>query len=78
MIKRKDKIDSFKAISLSGSIFTIEVFQNILDVGSMGNPNAEKGGLKEALTYPDGVHCTRIDDNTFQIFNGEIVTRILK
>ena len=79
MIKRKELIDTFEARSTdSKTSYIIHIYQNILNASSFGNPSAEKSGLKEAVTYPDMVPCNRIDDNTFQILNGEIVTKILK
>ncbi len=75
MIKRKELIESFEAISQHGFIYNVHIYQNILDANSTSN-NAEIKGLKEAFTYPDMIPCNRIDENTFQVIGAGIIKRI--
>lgn len=67
-IKRIEPVESFPAVSNTGKIYRINIYQKILDCGDSNNPNAETPGNKYAKT--DGnMDCNRVDDNTWKILD---------
>ena len=67
--KERREIGRFVARSDDGSYkTTIIIYQDFVDAGSRGNPNAVLPGTKHARTI-DGYACNRIDDDTFEVVN---------
>lgn len=66
MMKRE--INRFQAVSDDGYETTIVVYQHLIATGTMQNPNAVIGGMKEVRTV-DGFACNRLNEDTFEIVN---------
>ena len=76
-VKETREIKRFDARSDDGEYeTTIIIYQDFIDAGTRGSPNAVIPGMKKARTI-DGCACNRIDDDTFEIVpTGVIVRRI--
>lgn len=75
MTKQWEEItDEFDAQSENGQIYRVVVSTTMIDVRSAANRNAvpTEGRLKTYRTS-DGHHCNRIDDNTYQIVELELL-----
>lgn len=79
MNKTKTKIiDRFKAITESGKVFTIDVYQDFTVTDSFGAEPQEIPGFKYFKSSA-GKHVNEINENTYEILGGIekiIVTRI--
>jgi hypothetical protein len=68
VIKRVEHTGSFTAVGDDGSPVMVDIFTEIVDVGTFGNPDAEMEGLKRLLTA-DGHHVNRLDKGKYQVVN---------
>ena len=69
-------IEKFEAIgNFTGKRYIVIITQEILDTGSLNNPISTIKGLKHAR-LDNGNDINRINDNEFQIIDGEMITRI--
>ncbi len=66
MIKRTDKIGTFRATSENGEVTVIDVFQEIIDVGTLSDPDGEIPGLKSLKTR-DGDHVNRVTKGDYKV-----------
>ncbi len=72
----KTIIEEFDAVSESGQVHSIIVWQEWHDVGTASDPTAKVPGLKEMITS-EGIHVNYIDPNTFKLVNtDEIIRRV--
>lgn len=64
----KRKTDEFDAQSEDGRTFHILIYRDVINAGTLTNPNATIDGLKSARTT-EGYHCNFIDEreSTFEI-----------
>lgn len=66
MIKRVDRMGSFTAYDDSGNSYVLEIYADVIDAGTMDDPNAEHFGVHKILTA-DGSHVNRVSKGSYQI-----------
>ena len=62
----KRKTDEFEAHSEDGRRFFVTIYTDVINAGTLTDPNATIDGLKSARTS-EGYHCNFIDQNTWEI-----------
>ena len=69
-------MDEFDAVAEDGRRYRLQVYKEILDTGALHDPTATcLPGFKRVCTS-DGMDCSRINDDTFEIVSlGLIVKR---
>lgn len=73
----KREIERFNAVSDDGSYeTTLIIYQDYIDAGTRGNPNAVVSGLMEVLTI-DGLTCIHVDDDTFEVVNEQLRPQLI-
>lgn len=71
----KKLIEQFAAAGSDGKNYTVQIWQDFKDAGTMSNPGAKIAGLKTCRTA-DGQLCNRTDDKTYTIVqSGVVLTR---
>lgn len=70
-------VEEFWAESESGGKYLLSVYAKMVDQRNKDYPTAPpREGLKYVKTR-EGLHCNRIDDNTFQVVEtGDVVRRL--
>jgi hypothetical protein len=74
MGKRIQHKQSFPAVDEHGASHTLNVFVEILDARTFGNPHGEVEGIKSIRTQ-DGMAVNRLDKGSYQIVStGQILS----
>lgn len=64
--------DSFTAYDEAGNEYTVEIFVEIHDAGTLEEPNAEVEGLRQLKTT-SGDHVNRIEEGKYEILQAGAV-----
>nr|WP_323779586.1 hypothetical protein [Amylibacter sp.] len=71
------EIERFQTRGDDGNEYTVVIFQEVRDAGTLENPNATVLGLKRASLIGGGVHLARCEGDGFQTPGGGLkLTRI--
>ncbi|WP_029084879.1 hypothetical protein [Bradyrhizobium sp. th.b2] len=71
-------VESFQAKGTSGTIYTVQIFEKVIEHKPISGPPSTLGGSKEAI-LSDGRHVNWVDsgNDTFQILdNDEVIKRV--
>lgn len=73
---KKRLVEKFQARGLNGKIYTVHIYEAVIEFKPITGPSITSGGSKVAA-LSDGRHVNWIDDETFQILdNDEIIKRV--
>jgi hypothetical protein len=74
--ERDEVIDRFEAVGEDGAIYTVFVYQRIVESRFFPREEKQAPGSKQLL-LPDGSPVTPIDDKTFKVVStGEIIKKL--
>jgi hypothetical protein len=74
MVKRKELKKTFNAVDIAGKRRTLRQFVDIIDVGHVGDPDAEVEGIKAILTS-EGNHVNWLGSKQYRVVEtGELLT----
>jgi hypothetical protein len=65
-MKTRMKTDEFTALAEDGTSVTIEEFTDLIDAGTLDNPNASIRGSKTLLTG-DGMHVNVVGEGEYEV-----------
>ena len=71
-------VEKFQAKGTTGAVYTVHIYQKVIESRPLAGPPKELGGTKSAV-LSDGRHLNWVDDgnDTFQILDtDEIIKRI--
>lgn len=71
-------VEEFQAKGTTGAVYTVHIYEKVIEARSLAGPPKEFGGTKSAM-LSDGRHLNWVNggNDTFQILDtDEIITRI--